>query len=153
MPRTGGPRRRRQLGQAAIRRPLDFLHAIGLGYLRLGQPATELSGGEAQRIKLASELQRSPRGHTLYLLDEPGTGLHPADMDRLLAQLQALVDAGHSVLLVEHDPRVVAQCDWVIDLGPGAGDAGGRIVAAGTPETVAASRNSRTAPYLRDQLP
>ena len=138
--------------QPAIRRPLDFLHAIGLGYLRLGQPATELSGGEAQRIKLASELQRTARGHTLYLLDEPGTGLHPADMDRLLTQLLALVDAGHSVLLVEHDPRVVAQCDWVIDLGPGAGDEGGRIVAAGTPDAVAAARGSRTGVYLKDYL-
>ncbi len=132
-------------------RPLTVLRDIGLGYLRLGQPATELSGGEAQRIKLATELQRIQRGNTLYILDEPTAGLHPADTDRLMRHLQGLVDAGNTVVLVEHDMRVVAQSDWVIDLGPGAGEDGGRIVAAGVPEAVAASQSS-TAPYLRSVL-
>ncbi|WP_326686057.1 excinuclease ABC subunit UvrA [Streptomyces sp. NBC_01795] len=132
---------------AAVR-GLDALRRVGLGYLRLGQPATELSGGEAQRIKLASELQRTRRGHTLYLLDEPTTGLHPADTDVLLRQLHGLVRAGHSVVVVEHDLTVVAGADWVIDLGPGGGDRGGRIVAAGTPAEVARSTTSATAPYL-----
>lgn len=111
--------------QPAARRCLQVLQDIGLGYLRLGQPATELSGGEAQRIKLATELQRVTRGATLYVLDEPTNGLHPQDIDRLLVQLNRLVDSGHSVMVVEHDMRVVAQSDWVIDIGPGAGDAGG----------------------------
>ena len=135
--------------QAAVRRPLQLLQDIGLGYLRLGQPATELSGGEAQRIKLATELQRSQRGDTLYVLDEPTTGLHPADVDKLIAQLQGLVDAGNTVIVVEHELRVVADSDWVIDVGPGAGEEGGRIVAAGTPRDVSRARNSVTAPYLR----
>ena len=136
-----------------VLRPLQVLRDIGLGYLRLGQPATELSGGEAQRIKLATELQRpQQRGGTLYVLDEPTTGLHPADVDRLLVQLDGLAAAGNTVVLVEHEMRVVAACDWVIDLGPGAGDEGGRIVAEGTPRTVAASRQSRTAPYLAQAL-
>jgi excinuclease ABC subunit A len=135
-------------GEPAIARPLQVLQEIGLGYLRLGQPATELSGGEAQRIKLATELQRVHRGDTLYVLDEPTTGLHPSDADRLVAQLQRLVDEGNTVVVVEHEMRVVAQADWVIDLGPGAGDAGGRVVAAGPPERVAAARGSRTAAYL-----
>ena len=121
---------------------------VGLGYLRLGQPATELSGGEAQRIKLATELQRAQRGDTLYVLDEPTTGLHPADVDKLMAQLDGLVDAGNTVIVVEHDMRVVAGSDWVIDIGPGAGDEGGRIVAAGTPGDVSRVDASRTAPYL-----
>lgn len=138
--------------QPPLQRPLALLQRIGLGYLRLGQPATELSGGEAQRIKLATELQRTQRGDSLYVLDEPTTGLHPSDADRLLAQLRTLVEAGNTVVLVEHDMRVVAACDWVIDLGPGAGAEGGRIVAAGTPEAVAASAESRTAPYLREAL-
>ncbi|MFE9331376.1 ABC transporter [Streptomyces sp. NPDC006925] len=136
----------------AARRGLDALQRVGLGYLRLGQPATELSGGEAQRIKLATELQRGRRGHTLYLLDEPTTGLHPADTEVLLGQLHGLVRAGHTVIVVEHDPVVVSGADWVIDLGPGGGDRGGRIVAAGTPEDVAASRASVTAPYLAAAL-
>ncbi|HEY4554937.1 MAG TPA: excinuclease ABC subunit UvrA, partial [Lysobacter sp.] len=135
-------------GEDAVRRPLELLRDIGLGYLRLGQPATELSGGEAQRIKLATELQRSQRGRTLYVLDEPTTGLHAADVDRLMVQLHGLVDAGNTVVLVEHEMRVVAQADWVIDVGPGAGEAGGRIVAAGTPQQVAAALDSRTAPFL-----
>lgn len=134
--------------EPALARPLGLLQGIGLGYLRLGQPATELSGGEAQRIKLVTELQRSARGHTLYVLDEPTTGLHPSDVDKLMAQLNDLVEAGHSVVVVEHDMRVVAQADWVIDLGPGAGQAGGRIVAAGTPQEVAAVKASVTAPYI-----
>lgn len=134
--------------QAGIRRSLEVLRDIGLGYLRLGQPATELSGGEAQRIKLATELQRSQRGATLYVLDEPTTGLHPRDVDRLLEQLDTLVTAGHTVIVVEHEMRVVAQSDWVIDIGPGAGDQGGRIVAAGTPQKVAANKKSKTAPFL-----
>jgi excinuclease ABC subunit A len=136
--------------EAAVSRPLALLREIGLGYLRLGQPATELSGGEAQRIKLATELQRSQRGHALYVLDEPTTGLHAADVDRLMAQLHGLVDAGNTVVLVEHEMRVVAQSDWVIDIGPGAGDQGGRLVACGTPEDVASARDSRTAPYLAE---
>jgi excinuclease ABC subunit A len=135
--------------EPAVRRPLALLRDIGLGYLRLGQPATELSGGEAQRIKLATELQRPQRGDTLYVLDEPSTGLHPADVDRLMAQLQGLVDAGNTVVVVEHEMRLVAASDWVIDMGPGAGDDGGRIVACGPPEEVAQAGESRTAPYLR----
>lgn len=134
--------------QAGIRRSLEVLRDIGLGYLRLGQPATELSGGEAQRIKLATELQRNQRGATLYVLDEPTTGLHPRDVDRLLEQLNTLVVAGHTVIVVEHEMRVVAQSDWVIDIGPGAGDQGGKIVVAGTPQKVAKSKKSRTAPFL-----
>jgi excinuclease ABC subunit A len=138
--------------EPALQRPLRVLMDIGLGYLRLGQPATELSGGEAQRIKLATELQRTHRGDTLYVLDEPTTGLHAADADRLLAQLQHLADEGNTVVVVEHEMRVVAQSDWVIDMGPGAGGQGGGIVAAGTPQEVARSRESRTAPYLAECL-
>src|SRR4051812_22964409 len=129
-------------------RSLKVLREVGLNYLRLGQPATEFSGGEAQRVKLATELQRAQRGGALYVLDEPTTGLHPTDVERLLGQLHALVDAGNSVILVDHDMKVAAASDWVIDIGPGAGDEGGRIVASGPPAKVAASRTSRTAPYL-----
>ncbi|MGN7821463.1 excinuclease ABC subunit UvrA [Chitinophaga sp. 22536] len=135
-----------------IHRSLSVLREVGLGYLRLGQPATQLSGGEAQRIKLATELQRMGRGDTLYVLDEPTTGLHPSDTEKLVAQLEGLVDAGNTVIVVEHDMRVVAASDWVIDIGPGAGEEGGRIVAAGTPATVAKAKGSRTAPYLASFL-
>ncbi|CAM5639780.1 excinuclease ABC subunit A [Streptomyces avidinii] len=139
-------------GVPAAARSLGALSDIGLGYLRLGQPATELSGGEAQRIKLATELQRLRRDHTLYLLDEPTTGLHPADVEVLLRQLHGLVDAGHSVVVVEHDMAVVAGADWVIDLGPGGGADGGRVVAAGTPAEVARAAGSRTAAHLARAL-
>ena len=131
-----------------VLRALDALLQVGLGYLRLGQPATELSGGEAQRIKLATELQRTQRGDTLYVLDEPTTGLHPADVARLMAQLNGLVEAGNTVIMVEHDMQVASHSDWVIDMGPGAGAEGGDIVAQGMPEDVAKSKTSRTAPFL-----
>ncbi len=134
--------------QPPVSRPLRVLHDVGLGYLRLGQPATELSGGEAQRIKLARELQRVSRGTTLYVLDEPTTGLHPSDVDRLLTQLHALTTAGNTVVIVEHDMRVAADSDWVIDLGPGAGENGGQVVVAGPPSRVAESAASTTATYL-----
>jgi excinuclease ABC subunit A len=132
----------------SVRRSLDVLREVGLGYIRLGQSATELSGGEAQRIKLATELQRMSRGNTLYILDEPTTGLHPSDVERLLAQLDRLVDAGNTVIVVEHDMRVVSGSDWVVDIGPGAGEEGGKVVVAGPPARVAGTRASRTAPYL-----
>jgi excinuclease ABC subunit A len=134
--------------EPAVRRSLNVLREVGLGYLRLGQPATELSGGEAQRIKLATELQRAQRGDTLYVLDEPTTGLHPTDVERLMTQLDGLVESGNSVIVVEHDMRVVAGSDWVIDVGPGAGEDGGHVVASGTPDAVARSSESRTAPFL-----
>jgi excinuclease ABC subunit A len=131
-----------------VRRALDVLRQVGVGYLRLGQPATELSGGEAQRVKLAAELQRAERGDAVYILDEPTTGLHPADVDKLIAQLNHLVDAGNTVIVVEHEIPVIKASDWVIDIGPGAADEGGRVVAAGPPSTVARSTESRTARYI-----
>jgi excinuclease ABC subunit A len=138
--------------EPAIQRSLDMLRQVGLGYLKLGQPATELSGGEAQRIKLATELQRPQHGNTLYILDEPTTGLHPSDVERLLVQLKSLVTAGNTVIVVEHDMHVIASSDWVIDIGPGAGDEGGNIIAAGTPMEISRAKHSRTAPYLAAYL-
>ena len=132
----------------SLRRSLGVLREVGLGYIRLGQAATELSGGEAQRIKLATELQRAQRGETLYVLDEPTTGLHPSDVAKLMTQLDGLVESGNTVIVVEHDMGVAAASDWIIDIGPGAGDEGGRIVAAGSPDKVASSPKSRTAAYL-----
>ena len=138
--------------EPAILRALNALLQVGLGYLRLGQPATELSGGEAQRIKLATELQRTQRGDTLYILDEPTTGLHPKDVAMLMAQLNGLVDAGNTVIMVEHDMQVASNSDWVIDIGPEAGDEGGVIVAQGKPNEVAQSTKSRTAPFLNSAI-
>jgi excinuclease ABC subunit A len=132
----------------SLRRSLGVLREVGLGYIRLGQAATELSGGEAQRIKLATELQRAQRGETLYVLDEPTTGLHPSDVAKLMTQLDGLVESGNTVIVVEHDMRVAAASDWIIDIGPAAGDEGGRIVAAGSPEQIASNAQSRTAKYL-----
>ena len=132
----------------SLHRALGVVREVGLGYLRLGQAATELSGGEAQRIKLATELQRVQRGTTLYVLDEPTTGLHAEDVDKLMAQLDGLVESGNTVVVVEHDMRVVAASDHVIDIGPGAGEDGGRIVAAGPPGDISRTSESRTAPFL-----
>ena len=136
----------------AVAHSLGLLAEIGLGYLRLGQPATELSGGEAQRIKLATELQRAQHGANLYVIDEPTIGLHPADVDKLMAQLSALVEAGNTVIVAEHDMRVAAASDWLIDMGPGAGNRGGRIVASGTPQAVAAAGRGATAAHLAPLL-
>ena len=135
-----------------VNRTLHVLREVGLGYLRLGQPATELSGGEAQRIKLATELQRMGRGNTLYVLDEPTTGLHPADVEKLVLQLQGLVDAGNTVIVVEHDMHVVAVSDWVIDIGPGAGDEGGKLLASAPPEDLVKIPKSKTAFYLKKYM-
>ena len=137
---------------AHVSRSLNVLHEVGLGYIRLGQPATELSGGEAQRIKLATELQRLGKGNTLYILDEPTTGLHPSDVEKLIAQLNRLVDAGNTVIVVEHDMSVVAKSDWVIDIGPGAGEDGGHVVAQGTPVELSRAKESKTARYLKRVL-
>jgi len=135
-----------------LHRSLTIVREVGLGCLRLGQPATELSGGEAQRVKPATELQRIQRGDTLYVLDEPTTGLHPADVERLVAQLDGLVEAGNTVIVVEHNMRVAARSDWIMDLGSGAGDEGGQAVASGRPDEVATTSGSRTAPYLARAL-
>jgi excinuclease ABC subunit A len=135
-----------------VARALGVLQQVGLGYLRLGQPATELSGGEAQRIKLATELQRAQRGTTLYILDEPTTGLHPSDVERLMVQLDGLVEQGNTVIVVEHDMHVVANSDWVIDIGPGAGEDGGHVVCEGPPSKIITSKRSHTAPYLASHL-
>ena len=135
-----------------IRRKLQTIEDVGLGYVQLGQPATTLSGGEAQRMKLASELHRQSNGKSFYILDEPTTGLHMADIKRLLGVLQRLVDAGNTVLVIEHDLDVVKSADWLIDLGPEGGEAGGFVVAAGTPETIAAVPESYTGQYLKPML-
>ncbi|MDQ7794226.1 MAG: excinuclease ABC subunit UvrA [bacterium] len=135
-----------------IRRKLQTLHDVGLDYIRLGQPATTLSGGEAQRVKLATELSRRSNGKTLYILDEPTTGLHLADIHRLLEVLNRLVEAGDTVLVIEHNLEVIASADWVVDLGPEGGDAGGRVVAEGSPERVAEMPGSHTGRFLRERL-
>nr|MDA3937485.1 excinuclease ABC subunit UvrA [Actinomycetota bacterium] len=135
-----------------IKRKLQTLYDVGLGYIRMGQPATTLSGGEAQRVKLASELQRRSTGRTFYILDEPTTGLHFDDVRQLLIVLQRLVDAGNTVLVIEHNLDVIKSADYVIDLGPDGGDAGGEIVVVGTPEDVAACATSHTGRFLRPVL-
>ena len=137
----------------ALKRKLQTLYDVGLGYIRLGQPATTLSGGEAQRVKLASELQRRQTGRTFYILDEPTTGLHFEDVRQLLEVLQRLVDAGNTVLVIEHNLDVIKSADHIIDLGPEGGDLGGQIVAQGTPEDVAACDDSHTGQFLRKMLP
>ncbi len=136
-----------------IYRKLRTLYDVGLGYIKLGQPSTQLSGGEAQRIKLATELSRASTGRTLYILDEPTTGLHMADVERLIEMLQKLTDAGNSVLVIEHNLDVIKTADHIIDLGPEGGDGGGTIVAQGTPEEVARVPESYTGQWLQKVLP
>jgi excinuclease ABC subunit A len=136
----------------AIRNKLQTINDVGLGYIRLGQPATQLSGGEAQRVKLATELSKRSTGRTLYILDEPTTGLHVHDIRHLLEVLQRLVDAGNSIVVIEHNLDVIKCADWVIDLGPEGGDAGGQVIAEGTPEEVAQVQASHTGQYLRPLL-
>jgi excinuclease ABC subunit A len=135
-----------------VRRRLETLNAVGLGYVRLGQPATTLSGGEAQRVKLATELSKVATGRTLYILDEPTTGLHFADVQRLLEVLQRLVDAGNSVVVIEHNLDVIKCADRLIDMGPEGGEEGGMVIAAGTPEEVAGERASHTGQFLAEIL-
>src|SRR5207237_7565514 len=136
-----------------IRRKLQTLKDVGLGYIHLGQSATTLSGGEAQRVKLATELSKVATGRTLYILDEPTTGLHTYDVEKLLVVLQRLADAGNTVLVIEHNLDVIKQADWVLDLGPEGGDKGGEILAQGTPEEVAETPGSATGKYMRRVLP
>ena len=136
-----------------IRRRLQTLHDVGLDYIKLGQPATTLSGGEAQRVKLSSELSKVATGRTLYILDEPTTGLHFADIEKLLEVLQRLVDAGNTVLVIEHNLDVIKQADWIVDLGPEGGEAGGEVIVSGTPEDVAEVEESYTGKFLRELLP
>jgi excinuclease ABC subunit A len=136
-----------------IRRRVEALNDVGLGYMRLGQPATTLSGGEAQRVKLAAELCKVATGRTIYILDEPTTGLHFADIQRLLEVLDRLVQAGNSVVVIEHNLDVIKVADQLIDLGPEGGDDGGRVIARGTPEQVAQAAESYTGRFLADLLP
>jgi excinuclease ABC subunit A len=131
-----------------IKNKLSVLNDVGLGYIRLGQSATTLSGGEAQRIKLSSELSKRPTGHTLYILDEPTTGLHFADIERLLKILRKLVNLGNTVVIIEHNLDVIKNTDWIIDLGPEGGSGGGKIIAEGTPSQIAKSKDSYTGKYL-----
>jgi excinuclease ABC subunit A len=135
-----------------VARRLRVLEDVGLGYIRLGQPATSLSGGEAQRVKLAAHLDGTSRGSTLFLLDEPTTGLHVDDIARLLRCFDALIDAGNSVVIIEHNPDVIKCADYVIDLGPEAGDEGGEVVAVGTPEEIARNPASHTGKHLSGYL-
>ena len=135
-----------------IARKLQTLYDVGLGYIKLGQPATTLSGGEAQRVKLATELSKRPTGRTIYILDEPTTGLHTADVHKLIDVLQKLVDAGNTVVVIEHNLDVIKVADHIIDLGPEGGDNGGKIVVCGTPEKVAACKKSYTGMYLKKIL-
>jgi excinuclease ABC subunit A len=139
--------------EPVLQRRLKVLQEVGLGYLRLGQPATKLSGGEAQRLKIAAELAAKPTTDHLFILDEPTTGLHLDDVRKLLVVLNRLVDAGNTVLVVEHHLDVIKTADWVIDLGPEGGEAGGELVAEGTPEQVAQVSGSYTGKFLRDLLP
>jgi excinuclease ABC subunit A len=135
-----------------IREKLQTVYDVGLGYIRLGQPATTLSGGEAQRIKLSKELSRRATGRTVYLLDEPTTGLHFDDIKKLLGVLNRLVDQGNTVVVIEHNLDVIKTADWIVDLGPEGGDGGGRVVAVGTPEEVASIPEARTGEFLRKML-
>ncbi|MGN6810808.1 MAG: ATP-binding cassette domain-containing protein, partial [Thermomicrobiales bacterium] len=135
-----------------INNKLQTLYDVGLGYIRLGQPATQLSGGEAQRVKLATELSKRPTGKTMYILDEPTTGLHFADIDRLLRVLHRLADGGNTVLVIEHNLDVIKSADYIIDIGPEGGHRGGQIVATGTPEEIAESPVSFTGQFLRHVL-
>ena len=136
-----------------VRNKLQTMNDVGLGYIRLGQPATQLSGGEAQRVKLSTELSKRATGQTLYILDEPTTGLSFEDCSHLLGVLHRLVDAGNSVVLIEHHLDLIKSADWIVDLGPGAGDKGGYVVAEGRPEDLASLDHSSTGRYLRDYLP
>jgi excinuclease ABC subunit A len=135
-----------------VHRKLDTLNQVGLDYIKLGQPSTQLSGGEAQRVKLATELSKKSTGRTLYILDEPTTGLHFADVDKLLMVLDKLVDAGNTVVVIEHNLDVIKRADHIIDLGPDGGDRGGTVVAQGTPEVVARKRKSYTGQFLKKML-
>ena len=137
----------------SLKRKLQTLYDVGLGYIKIGQSSTTLSGGEAQRVKLAAELSRRSNGRYIYILDEPTTGLHSADVEKLLSVLNRLVDAGNTVIVIEHNLDVIKTADYIVDLGPEGGDAGGELIVCGTPETVAACQKSYTGQYLKNLLP